>query len=125
MDIQEGSGPEVLPDWFVQKRIVQNLKGIDFDDDSDDDVEWTPTKIVLKLNCCLSATFCEFQTKYPSNLERHKQLHQNVKKRKNENTSSQKASLKKQKLDLLECDICKVTFTIKGNLTRNKRNKHK
>ena len=29
---------------FVQKRIVQNLKGIDFDDDSDDDVEWTPTK---------------------------------------------------------------------------------
>ena len=24
MDIQEGSGPEVLPDLFVQKRIVQN-----------------------------------------------------------------------------------------------------
>ena len=72
----------------------------------------------------LSCNNCEFQTKYPNNLERHKQLHQNVKKRKNENTSSQKASLKKQKLDILECDICKVTFTIKGNLTRHKRNKH-
>ena len=112
---------------FVQKRIVQNLKGIDFDDDSDDDVEWTwtPTKNCSEAELLLTCNFYEFQTKYPNNLERHKQLHQNVKKRKNENTSSQKASLKKQKLDLLECDICKVTFTIKGNLTRNKRNKHK
>ena len=46
MDKQEGSGPEVLPDLFVQNFFFQNWKGIDFDDVSDDVVEWTwtPTK---------------------------------------------------------------------------------
>ena len=47
MDIQEASCPEVLPDLFVHKRIVQNLKGIDFGDDSDDVAEWTPTKNIF------------------------------------------------------------------------------
>ena len=61
MDKQEGSGPEVLPDLFVQTRIVQNWKGIDFDDDSDSDVEWTPTKIVLKRKYCLVATIGNFE----------------------------------------------------------------
>ena len=110
---------------FVQKRIVQNLKGIDFDDDSDDDVEWTPTKNCSEAEILLSCNNCEFQTKYHNNLERLKQLRQNIKKRKNKNTTSQNTALKKQKLNLLECDICKVTFTIKGNLKRQKRNKHK
>ena len=74
--------PEVVPDLVVNKRIVQNLKGIDFDDDSDDDKEWTPTKNCSDAEILFSCNFCEFQTKYPNNLERHKQLHQNNKKRK-------------------------------------------
>jgi len=36
--------PKVVPDLVVHKRIVQNFKGIDFEDDSDDDIVWTPTK---------------------------------------------------------------------------------
>ena len=74
--------PEVVPDLVVNKRIVQNLKGIDFDDDSDDDKEWTPTKNCSEAEILFSCNFCEFQTKYPNNLERHKQLHKNNKKRK-------------------------------------------
>ena len=89
MDIQEGSGPEVLPDWFVQKRIVQNLKGIDFDDD----VQWTPSKNCSEAEILLSCNNCEFQTKYHNNLERLKQLRQNIKKRKNKNTTSQNTTL--------------------------------
>ena len=86
---------------FVQKRIVQNLKGIDFDDDSDDDVEWTPTKNCSEAEILLSCNNCEFQTKYPNNLERHKQLHQNIKRRKIEITTSQNTTLSKQKLNVL------------------------
>ena len=97
MDNQEGSGPEVLPDLFVQKRIVQNWKGIDFDndsdDDSDDDVEWTPSKNCSEAEILLSCNNCEFQTKYHNNLERLKQLRQNIKKRKNKNTTSQNTTL--------------------------------
>ena len=91
MDIQEGSGPEVLPDLFEQKRIVQNLKGIDFDDDSD--VERTHGKNCSEAEILPSCNNCKFQTKYHNNLERHQQLHQNIKKRKNENTTSQNTSL--------------------------------
>ena len=119
--------PEVVPDLVVHKRIVQNLKGIDFDEDSDDDIEWTPTKNCSEAEILFSCNFCEFQTKYPNNLERHKQLHQNNKKRKKENTTSHKGTLKKQKIDVEEsflCDFCCFIFNRKGNLKRHQVNKH-
>ena len=119
--------PKGVPDLVVHKRIVQNLKGIDFEDDSDDDIEWTPTKSCSEAEIFHSCNFCEFQTKYPNNLERHTQLHQNDRKRKKENTASQKATLKKQKLNMEEsfpCDECGFIFTRKGNLKRHQINKH-
>ena len=33
-----------LSEIFVQKRRVQNLKDINFDEDSDDDKEWSPSR---------------------------------------------------------------------------------
>ena len=90
--------PKVVPDLVVHKRIVQ------------------------KAEIFHSCNFCELQTKYPNNLERHTQLHQNDRKRKKENTASQKATLKKQKLNMEEsfpCDECGFIFSRKGNLKRH------
>ena len=74
--------PKVVPDLVVHKRIVQSLKGIDFEDDSDDDIEWTPIKRCSEAEIFHSCNFCELQTKYPNTLDRHTQLHQNDRKRK-------------------------------------------
>ena len=38
-----------LSNILVSTRIVQDLLGVDFDDDSDEDIEWTPTKDDEKL----------------------------------------------------------------------------
>ena len=84
-----------LSEIFVQKRRVQNLKDINFDEDSDDDKEWSPsreedtevvndTPIKKTTSEYLSCEKCEFSTKYEYNLKRHSKTHEGS-KRKNTN----------------------------------------
>ena len=78
----------------VNTRIAQNLQEVDFDNDSDEDVEWTPNKDDEKLliekediskektvtKGVYSCNKCDFITKYEYSLTRHVENH-NVKRK--------------------------------------------
>jgi hypothetical protein len=113
----------------VQKRIKQNLREINFEDDSDDDREWEPT--------------LEEEDDLTKEIE---DLRSN-KKRKLKNTQSElKSAPPKKKVkehekalicdapankkmkdtnNLLFCEFCDVTFSRKDNLKRHVLKKHK
>ena len=80
-----------LSNILVSTRIVQDLRGVDFDDDSDEDIEWTPNnddeKLLeeeapqpLKNKGLYSCEQCDFSTRYEYSMKRHEEKH-NMKRR--------------------------------------------
>ena len=76
--------------WTERKR-VQNLKDINFDEDSDDDQEWSPSReedtevindtLIKKTTSeYFSCEKCEFSIKYEYNLKRHLKKHDGSKR---------------------------------------------
>ena len=86
----------------TNKRIKQNLKDVNFEEDSDDDVEYNPT--VQECN------------------EAEVELDHNKAKRKWKEVSI--IPSKKKKGDELTCDVCMSKFTRKDNLKRHISRKH-
>ena len=117
----------------TQKRIVQNLKDINFKEDSDDDNEWDPNEEEVEENgeketyCCKS---CSYTTKHEILLTRHTlTTHRSRNKRKMPIETVVPAPNKKKKADgnqneNLNCDVCEAKFTRKDNLKRHKMRKH-
>ena len=110
----------------MQKRIVLNLKDIDFEEDSDEDIGWTPPQDYNEIEEKFFV-ICPFRSKFQGNLNRHiHQVHKNNKKRKNENQVPEIAN-KKTKLTegkTFPCDYCGFNFTTKVNMKRHEKNKH-
>ena len=98
-----------LSEISVKKRIKQNLEGIDFDEDSDDDKEYTPT--------------IEEEDEFEA---LNKATRQN-RKRKNESDVLQpkkKTKTVPKAADSLSCEVCQITFSRKDNLKRHVSKKH-
>ena len=73
-----------LSNMLVITRIVQDLRGVDFDDDFDVDIEWTPNnddeKLLeeeapqpLKNKGLYSCDQCDFSTRYENSMKRHEE----------------------------------------------------
>ena len=113
----------------VQRRIVQTLKDVVFDEDSDDDMEYTPAdEGPLEDEHLFDCALCEFKTKYPNNLDRHVKVHDKNKKRKQTSSRDDSPQKKKSKSsdneDSWTCGECGMCFSRKGNLKRHSVNKH-
>ena len=118
------------PPIQTQKRIVQNLRDVNFDDDSDEDNEWNPNGDEEEFDeeyCC---TKCEYQTKHEHMFKKHI-LTQHI----SSTQTKRKIALdivvpnKKKKdnvsqSDTLVCDVCETKLTRKDNLQRHKLKKH-
>ena len=89
------------------KRIKQNLKNINFEEDSDEEQEWAPTNAEHEME--YEAEICEDKS---SKRKRNTVKYIQNKKKKTNVTNN------------LNCDVCECKFTRKDNLKRHKINKH-
>ena len=123
-------------------RIVQNLQNIDFDEDSDEDIEYNPINEENKNDDeeqyveeeeMYSCTSCDFETKYKHNFKRHKlNKHKgddgvnSKRKKKNIEPIVPNKKTKQSEISIsdLICDVCEINFTRKDNLKHHKLKKH-
>ena len=131
--LQEDDEFEINSVFHTQKRIVQNLKDINFEEDSDDDREWNQIEEENEENyeeeiyCC---KICSYTTKHEILLTRHTlTTHRVHNKRKLPIETVVEAPSKKKKTagsqsENLYCDVCESKFTRKDNLKRHKLRKH-
>ena len=123
-------------------RIVQNLHNIDFDEDSDEDIEYNPIneenenddeEQYVEEEEMYSCTSCDFETKYEHNFKRHKlNKHKgddgvnSKRKKKNIEPIVPNKKTKQSEISIsdLICDVCEINFTRKDNLKRHKLKKH-
>ena len=90
---------------YTRKRIRQNLKDVDFSQDSDDDLEWSA------------------DTEDDDDHRESSHTKNSNPKRKKLNISSE--SRKQKATSEFKCDDCEVSFTRKDNLKRHVDKKHK
>ena len=114
---------------YNKERAKQNLKNINFEEDSDDDREWansTDDENLLfdqpnaKPNV-LKCELCNFSSTYAFSLKRQMSLqHMNVKKRKpeKETTANKKAKISHC------CHMCDKSFSRKDSMMRHIQNMH-
>ena len=107
---------------------MQNLKGVDFNEDSDEDETYDPVKDdVNNDEQFFDCDQCSFKTKYPNNLDRHTYIHKKNKKRK-ESSLIDEPLKKKPKPPTMDEDFssheCEINFTREGNLKRHIMNKN-
>ena len=113
----------------VQKRIKQNLREINFEDDSDDDREWEPT---LEEEDDLTKEIEDLRSNKKRKLKNTqselKSAPPKKKVKEHEKALICDAPAKKKMKDtnnLLFCEFCDVTFSRKDNLKRHVLKKHK
>ena len=120
------------PPIQTQKEIVQNLRDVNFDDDSDEDNEWNPNGDEEEDEfdeeyCC---TKCEYQTKHEHMLQKHMLTHHISFTQTNRKIAVDIVVPNKKKKDNLSqsdtfvCDVCETKFTRRDNLQRHKLKKH-
>ena len=86
------------------KRIKQNLKNINFEEDSDEEQEWAPTNAENEM---------EVEAEDKSSKRKRNTVKYIQNKKKMTNVTN-----------ILICDVCECKFTRKDNLKRHKINKH-
>ena len=110
---------------YTQKRIRQNLKEVNFSEDSDDDQEWSEDmedneEFFSCAQCCYTSRSEKSFTEHGQN--NHKK---NVNPKRKKVNSSSESSKKSATTSQIKCDDCGISFTRKDNLKLHICKKHR
>ena len=132
IDVDNTLSEHENPPVQTHKRIVQNLKDVNFEDDSDEDNEWNPTgdeeEDEFDIEYCCNK--CKYKTKHEHMFKKHMLTqHKSSAQTKRKIACDIVVPNKRKKDDVNEsdslvCDVCKTKFTRRDNLKRHKLKKH-
>ena len=132
IDVDNTLSEHENPPVQTHKRIVQNLKDVNFEDDSDEDNEWNPTgdEEVDEFDIEYCCNKCKYKTKHEHMFKKHMLTqHKSSAQTKRKIACDIVVPNKRKKDDVNEsdslvCDVCKTKFTRRDNLKRHKLKKH-